>query len=184
MNDEQVSFDFLLGSHMEWEAFLEKRLNHGTKSVPGQARAWPKGLKGSISHCELTPELTLFVAALSHTHSIGVDLQELISPSITEEVRDLVGSEEEFQLLKPFSAEKAVSLLFSAKEALYKLTYPITQQFLDFREVSLSSVRMKSEDLYLQFEQMSVEVRCQLRSLTLPNLSKKQFIIALAKVIE
>jgi 4'-phosphopantetheinyl transferase EntD len=109
----------------------------------GQDRCpiWPAGYVGSISHSQ---NWTLAVAASSkHLRGIGIDTEVCLAPDAHEIVRPEVGTELEWRLLDECVAEPAwaTTLLFSAKEAYFKLWYPVTRQFLNFEDVQLVQIR-------------------------------------------
>lgn len=100
--------------------------------VPQQDRAprWPPGFVGSITHTQ--SYCAAVVARSSELQSVGIDAEqdrllaaELIRMICTPEEQRLVG------------ASDAV-VYFSAKEAFYKYQYPVTKQFLDFQDATLT----------------------------------------------
>lgn len=62
--------------------------------------------------------------------ALGIDMEQLIDAPA--DVSDLIAQPEELALLAPLGAQRALTLLFSAKEALYKALYPEVRQFFDF----------------------------------------------------
>ena len=97
---------------------------------------WPKGLAGSISHCD---RLTGAIVAKNTDHiSLGLDIEEI--GRVTNDLWDLVFTENEKKYLLGFSKiEKEVksTAIFSIKEAFYKFQYPLTKVFLDFLDVEV-----------------------------------------------
>jgi len=101
--------------------------------------AWPTGFVGSISHSR---RWVCAVAANSANYrSLGLDTESLMPAATRALVQGEVGAEEEWALLgHALPAERAVTMLFSAKEAFFKLWYPLTRRLLSFHEVRLVSV--------------------------------------------
>jgi len=97
---------------------------------------WPKGYVGSISHC---PGLCCsVVASISQIRSLGVDVEN--AAVLTADLRPLVFDDEEAMLLQAQQLAVGFDLYkvgFSAKEAFYKCYFPVTRQFLEFRDVFL-----------------------------------------------
>lgn len=91
---------------------------------------WPPGWIGSISHT--TDGAIAAVARSESCHVLGVDMERLIAPAHFDEIRTLVVQPGELELLVDLSPAQALTLLFSAKEALYKALYPQVRQFFDF----------------------------------------------------
>jgi 4'-phosphopantetheinyl transferase EntD len=97
---------------------------------------WPPGIVGSISHTSNYG--CAVVAHASDLTSIGVDVE--IVGRVTAELDTLVFTARERGFLAALpTAERAraATVIFSAKEAFYKCQYAITQQWLDFQDVSL-----------------------------------------------
>jgi 4'-phosphopantetheinyl transferase EntD len=105
----------------------------------GEDRApiWPKGIVGSISHCD---RLTGAIVAKSSDHiSIGLDIEEI--GRVTRDLWDLVFTENEKNYLSGLSEEDILvqsTAIFSIKEAFYKFQHPLTKTFLDFLEVEVT----------------------------------------------
>lgn len=105
-----------------------------------RAPIWPTGFVGSISH---SPNWTWAVAApLNKLKNVGIDTEAVLSLDSYEVVRQEIGSLSEWSLLNNQSLrpELETTLMFSAKEAYFKLWYPIVHQFYDFEDVILTDV--------------------------------------------
>ncbi|WP_168734328.1 4'-phosphopantetheinyl transferase family protein [Pseudothauera nasutitermitis] len=93
---------------------------------------WPSGVLGSISHCATMA--VAMTAMKSRYCALGVDVESLIDPGVALEIQPSVCRDGEWIGLEnhvPCRA-RSVTLLFSAKEALYKALYPLTGRFEDF----------------------------------------------------
>jgi len=109
-------------------------------SGPGREPRWPPGVTGSITHCR-----GYCAAAVGWRHaigSLGIDL-ELADP-LPPEVERLVCSPAERRRatgLGPVGPWSTV--VFSAKESLYKAWFPLTGRWLDFQqaEVEIDPIR-------------------------------------------
>jgi len=103
-----------------------------------RAPIWPKGLAGSIAHCD-----TLCIAAISQTHqSIGIDIEH--ATPLDADLIAIVCTSAEQALLKhmPQAAQGMhCKRIFSAKEAVYKAQYPLTGQIIGFDALSVSMDR-------------------------------------------
>ena len=94
---------------------------------------WPEFVVGSISHTE---NLAVSAVASSMRYKgIGVDV-EVIS-AVDERVANRVLDEQERKWIDSLQLPEWRTALFSAKEAVYKATNPITGEFLGFRDVTL-----------------------------------------------
>lgn len=96
---------------------------------------WPAGVVGSITHSK---QMAIScVAQSSEIASVGIDAEELIKPVLGNEVENVIASDEELALINKFEFQKGITILFSAKEALYKALFPLVRTFIDFKEVKL-----------------------------------------------
>lgn len=106
----------------------------------GREPCWPEGVTGSISHAEgLTGSL---VAWNRDYRSIGLDIERL--GAVEEALLPLVLTPGELAWVGGDTA--LATTVFSLKEAFYKMQFPLTRQFLDFRDVEtdreLSRIRI------------------------------------------
>ena len=93
---------------------------YGIKTVPGiggqRQPLWPQKLFGSISHSTST------ALAVVSTHPVGLDIEAIFTPQTAVELADGIIDNHEHQILQhtclPFPL--ALTLVFSAKESLYK----------------------------------------------------------------
>lgn len=127
--------EFLAGRFCAFEA--AKLLSVDLKSLPSGPKReplWPEALVGSISH---TKELAVaWVDLKSETLSLGIDVENIISEDKYLELAGQVASEREIQLLDSQEFPSLnFTLLFSAKEALFKALYPLCHHYIDFKEV-------------------------------------------------
>jgi 4'-phosphopantetheinyl transferase EntD len=104
---------------------------------------WPPGVVGSITHCRGYRGCA--VAATSAITAIGIDAEpdEPLPEGLVERV---AGAEERTGLAELAGAEPAIAwdrLLFSAKEALYKAWYPLTERWLGFEDAVLTIDRRR-----------------------------------------
>jgi len=109
------------------------RLGQETEHLlPGSAREplWPEGVTGSITHTD--SHAAVAVANSAEFLGIGIDMES-------------VGAIEQTLLPKLLTrAEQAnlngidPTIIFSAKEACYKLLYPIVGEYVDFLAVEVS----------------------------------------------
>jgi 4'-phosphopantetheinyl transferase EntD len=98
---------------------------------------WPAGVVGSITHTRGYRGCA--VAAATDLAAIGIDAEP--NEPLPERLRERVAGTEEMSDLEDLArAEPAIAwerLLFSAKEALYKAWYPLTERRLGREEAVL-----------------------------------------------
>ena len=96
---------------------------------------WPCGIVGSISHS------SNLVGALASNKvkAIGIDIETIgkVGPDVWNLV--FTTAEQNFiSALEKHQQELYSTLLFSAKECFYKLQFPLTKQYIDFKEVEIT----------------------------------------------
>lgn len=124
-------------------------LNH-LPSAATREPMWPEGLKGSITHSK---QLAIGCVSLSDDlESIGIDAEEKIKSGLGREVEKVIANEDELGLLKLKEPEDGLTILFSAKESLYKALFPIVRSFIDFKEVVLTDLDSENMTFVLELK--------------------------------
>ncbi len=124
--------EFLAGRHCAARA-LACAGHAGNGWLPiGENRlpVWPDGWLGSISHSRFGA-----VAVATHSSScraLGVDMEPLVDAALAADIASTVARPGELERLSDLPRDWRVTLLFSAKEALFKALYPETRRFHDF----------------------------------------------------
>lgn len=103
----------------------------------GRAPLWPAGIAGSITHSRDRA----IVAISTHYTGVGLDCEALVAPDRALQLAAAIYSETE-ERLRPAALPFATffTLVFSAKEALYKALSPRLSRIPDFREVTLTAM--------------------------------------------
>ncbi|MEO6994453.1 MAG: 4'-phosphopantetheinyl transferase superfamily protein, partial [Lacunisphaera sp.] len=98
---------------------------------------WPPGIAGSITH---TAEVAACVVARAvDVSALGIDLER--ARAVQPEIWDGVLTKLEAATLaaKPEAERSALAtLIFSAKEAFFKMQYPLTKQWVDFHAAEVA----------------------------------------------
>lgn len=103
---------------------------------PDRAPVWPRGLIGSISHCE--GACVALVAQAGTLRAVAVDVEP--DADLPGELVPVVCSESErawLSGLAPGMAGRMARLIFSAKECVYKLQFPVTGKLLEFSDMEV-----------------------------------------------
>ncbi|MCW8347918.1 4'-phosphopantetheinyl transferase superfamily protein [Vibrio sp. ZSDZ65] len=110
---------------------------------------WPSGWHGSISH---TDNKAVAVISEDTTKYIGVDIENIIDPLTADSISDIIHTRKELILLTEFGfpTNIATSLLFSAKESLFKATYPYIGYYFGFENARALQIDTKNCFLTLE----------------------------------
>jgi enterobactin synthetase component D len=105
-----------------------------------RAPIWPPGFAGSISHAS---GIAAAVAArTSHSLSLGLDLEAIVAPELAASLCGVVARGEELALVsrRTRGSTAAFTILFAAKEALFKCVAPLVGRYFDFLDAEVTSV--------------------------------------------
>lgn len=128
---------------------------------------WPEGITGSITHCH--PWTIAIVAKRSAAWTVGIDLESM-KRMRREDVGSLICLHSELDWAYNDGDSLArLTMIFSAKETIFKAFYPLCQRFIDFKEVKLSWIAGRKSfigefltDLSPDLQRgCQCEVRCQ-----------------------
>jgi enterobactin synthetase component D len=102
-----------------------------------RAPVWPAGVVGAITHGE-----GLAAAAVARTADavgIGLDLERVLSASAMAAVFTDIATRDEMQALAGAQLGEAVllTLVFSAKESLFKCLYRLVGHYFDFHDAAI-----------------------------------------------
>jgi len=101
---------------------------------------WPPGLVGSISHTGRFA--TAAVARATEASGLGVDVETIMDRDAAAEVAHLVATDAELRVAQSAALDPlaALTLVFSAKESLYKALYPARRVAFDHLDCAFSQV--------------------------------------------
>lgn len=116
---------------------------------------WPPGYRGSISHTR-----TLAVSAVchhDHYQAVGIDTEMVFTADQCAKLMSVIVSEAEWSGVVregcTLTQPQLITLIFSAKEALYKAIYPHTLSFQDFSTAKMTWICEESA-------QFKIELTC------------------------
>ena len=114
---------------------------------------WPPGQVGSLSHCDGQIFAALQPASMSGQSVIGVDVECAFSQEQQQQLAAEVLSAAELQIGRAagLTDTALLTLVFSAKESLYKALYPQCRRVMDFTAAEL--VRVTEQHFLLQLTQ-------------------------------
>jgi enterobactin synthetase component D len=108
---------------------------------------WPAGFIGSITH-----GAGVIAAATARSEAlagIGIDVERRIAMETEHELSERITHTGEIErvrrALPEAMAPAAFTLVFSAKESLFKCLYPLVGEFFDFHDATVIEVHAKTE---------------------------------------
>lgn len=109
----------------------------------GGAPVWPEGYVGSIAHSKTLAWAA--VASARHLRGIGIDCEPLFDEVAMRDVFPAVTSERERRSAQALALSEFATVVFAAKESLYKCLYPHVRRLFDFVDVEVESVSPDGE---------------------------------------
>jgi enterobactin synthetase component D len=105
-----------------------------------RAPVWPEGIVGAITHTEGFAAAA--VARTADLVGVGLDTERVVSASAMEAVATQVATLEEMRALAGAGLGEAVllTIVFSAKESLFKCLYPRVGRYFDFHDATVVDV--------------------------------------------
>lgn len=123
--------EFFAGRYCAKQALAEYNINDYTiYALKSRAPSWPKGYIGSISH---TSDSAYSIVATSTEYSgIGIDAEDILSNQQIINIREIITTDSEFNFIQEslLDINIAFTLVFSAKESLFKALNPIVGERL------------------------------------------------------
>lgn len=111
-----------------------------------RAPLWPPHLLGSITHTgpigEYSSIACCALTLAGACRGIGIDIENLMTEATAAETQSLIIDEQEHALLSQQDAAwpYLLTLVFSAKESLFKALYPAVGRYFDFLDVQLCAL--------------------------------------------
>jgi enterobactin synthetase component D len=105
---------------------------------PDRTPIWPHGIVGSITHTE--GYAAAAVGGCDRVRSIGIDSEVLLAREHALEIRSSIGRETEIKWISAIFErydDSGITVLFSAKESLFKCLFPIVSSCFSFLDVHL-----------------------------------------------
>lgn len=143
--------EFVAGRYVSQQALIKLKSASTHVSI-GKNREplWPTPFIGSISH---THEFAICaVANKSDINNIGIDIEHILSDKTAREIVNSILTEPELILVGSLSSPDPtiLTLIFSAKESLFKALYPDVGCFFDFDVAKIASIDFNSNKFTLE----------------------------------
>lgn len=125
--------EYLVGRHLARTAL--ESLRSAVVDIPtgeGGAPQWPSGIAGSISHSH---GVGVCLAVADADMLVGIDVEMVASEKLMTAILRRTMNESECDLIEdlPLTPKRTMAtLVFSAKETLYKLLYPVVGRYFGF----------------------------------------------------
>ncbi|WP_217539947.1 4'-phosphopantetheinyl transferase family protein [Vibrio metschnikovii] len=144
--------EFVAGRVVARDALVAlKSLSYHVSVGEQRAPQWPSGWLGSISHTDHT---AVCVAKQIHEHAkLGVDIERVVSERAAKEIMPLIfvtPQERALVASADWPIHRLVTLIFSAKESLFKAIYPTVGRYLEFSHSCVEEMDLHRGKVTLQ----------------------------------
>lgn len=143
--------EFIAGRYAAMAALRSAGFSGATELaiLKDRSPAWPTGFVGTITHT--TDYVSAAVARSNEVRALGRDTERLLDEATAQEIESQALSPVELKRMEVagYDPALATSIVFSAKESLYKALAPIVKRFFDFSEAEVIGVETKTQKLRL-----------------------------------
>ncbi|OOZ43005.1 hypothetical protein BOW37_12460 [Solemya velum gill symbiont] len=110
---------------------------------------WPLDIIGTISHCD--NQAVALVAKRTSYRFVGIDIERFINKRNAEYIGFNIHDKYELSLLldQGFSNSIITTLIFSAKESLFKAIFSYIKKYIDFECARVTEVNVREQSLVL-----------------------------------
>ncbi|MFC4654232.1 4'-phosphopantetheinyl transferase [Rheinheimera marina] len=139
--DSKRQAEFLAGRYAAQQGLKSmQQAGASISQIPigaGRDPQWPAGIRGSISHSG--DRVCCLLSQSASVKFLGVDLEKIFSVELAQKIGYEIHTAAEQQLLckAGLSPAQASSVIFSAKECLFKALYPYAKEFFGFEAASV-----------------------------------------------
>jgi enterobactin synthetase component D len=159
--------EFLAGRFAALEALRGLRVAEAPGRNQDGSPRWPAEVVGSITHG--AERALCCVAHRGELRGVGIDAERLMNEDVKLELRRRICSQGELELgaeqVSLLREHELVSLVFSAKESLYKCLYPGVGRFMDFHAARLVDIAASSTESDAVVGELTLELAVDWSSL-------------------
>lgn len=127
----------------------------GLRQLCDRTPDWPNGIVGSITHTD-----TIAAACVGKSYlynNIGIDIEKIMDIETCKSIFDVILTPNEFENIDylnkiRISHESLITLIFSAKETLFKALYPNIGYIFGFEVAKVISINHDTISFYLDLK--------------------------------
>jgi 4'-phosphopantetheinyl transferase EntD len=142
-------------SHTHIHSFFQEEMTIQSEALS------PK--KNNSSQKKLLPKKSLAISLVTQSEKmfIGIDIEKIMSEQLANSIHTQIIQQNEHRLLincsiakkNSLSFSKGLSLIFSAKETLFKALYPHVNEYFFFHTAEVSNINFNSNHLQLKLKE-------------------------------
>ncbi len=118
-------------------------------TLPDRRPSWPPGVVGSITHTSGFASAS--ICRTEHARGVGIDAEQIMSEATVRSVRDAVITRHDTCPEDLVDEAVWATLVFSAKESVFKCIYPLVKKFFRFEAVGMQILDTASQSFRATF---------------------------------
>jgi enterobactin synthetase component D len=117
---------------------------------PHRSPVWPEGVIGSISHNNCLAVAT--VRLQQEGRFVGIDVETMIPDVQCTDIKRMILHSDDYKYLtlNQLSQSQLMTLIFSAKESLFKAVYPSIKRYLEFHDARVVGLNVAEKKMGLE----------------------------------
>jgi len=136
--------EFLLGRWCASKAYEKSTTRPLSNLEIGKMRnpIWPQNILGAVTHNE-----NWVMAAVSNCQKLkglGIDIE--VKDRVKPEIERMIMTSQDLNKIDGLTHNELLTLIFSAKESLYKALFPQVQKFFGFEAAAVTKIDLKSSE--------------------------------------
>ena len=146
--------EFVAGRYLARQALTALAATDTAVAIgPARQPLWPAPFIGSISHAK--DFAICAVAHSGHATRIGIDVEDILDAKVATDIAGSVLNAAEYTLVGSLATPHPVmlSLIFSAKESLFKALYPEVGRFFGFEAATTTAIDVETGTFILELVQ-------------------------------
>lgn len=142
--------EYLAGRFLASQLLKDKGVHAQLGIGKHRCPVWPQGVVGSITHTDTLAFCVL--AKTSDLYGVGIDAEPVMLQNVIDTVKQNVIDVTESRIISASDLELrlAFTLVYSAKESLFKALYPTVMAYFDFDAARLLEFNVPRQQLLLQ----------------------------------
>ncbi len=144
--------EYIAGRYLAKKCLNELGYNETHVGISKQrAPLWPKKVTGSISHSN-NNAICIVQPLEMIEQGIGIDIERIMTDSTAASIKSTIINNEEYMLIinRYVNFAQGLTVVFSAKESLYKALYPQVRTYFDFLDAEVVALRSDCLTLVLR----------------------------------
>ncbi|WP_346837721.1 4'-phosphopantetheinyl transferase superfamily protein [Microbulbifer sp. SAOS-129_SWC] len=146
--------EFVAGRYLARKALTSLGANSTSVGIgDNRMPLWPDSFVGSISHCR---EFAICaVAKQNNLKGIGIDIENILNEKSAKDIVNSILLEPEHKLVESYSTPNpsVLTLIFSAKESLFKALYPEVGYYFGFDVAQTTAINFQTGKFTLKLVQ-------------------------------